>query len=134
VYLIGAVNCYLNVFFLWSWTGNTTTISCPRGGAQGAVLTHFCPPFQHLLSSNLLSFAAPLKPLRDDSALRALLSLRGLKGAPEVPPLYLETSVSRTANVGTWLRKRNGGHEWVKMICMASIIEEARWKCRKLLT
>jgi len=66
-------------FFLWSWTGNTTTISCPRGGARGAVLTHLCPPFQHLLSSNLLSFAAPLKPLRDDSALRALSSLRGLR-------------------------------------------------------
>ena len=28
---------------------------------------------------------APLKPLRDDSALRALSSLRSLRGAPEVP-------------------------------------------------
>ena len=52
---------------------------------------------------------APLKPLRDDSVLRALSSLRGLRGAPEVPPLCRETSVSRTVNVGTWLRKRNGG-------------------------
>ena len=43
---------------------------------------------------------APLKPLRDDSALRILSSLRGLRGAPEVPPLCRETSVSRTANVG----------------------------------
>ena len=49
----------------------------------------------------------PLKPLRDDSAVRALSSLRGLMRAPEVPPLCRETSVSRTANVGTWLRKRN---------------------------
>ena len=32
-----------------------------------------------------------LKPLRDDSALRALSSLRGLRGAPEVPPLCRET-------------------------------------------
>ena len=40
-------------------------------------------------------------PLRDDSALRALSSLSGLRGAPEVPPLCRETSVSRTANVGT---------------------------------
>ena len=55
----------------------------------------------------------PLKPPRDDSALRALSSLRGLRGAPEVPPLCRETSVSRTANVGTWLRKRNGGPKWV---------------------
>ena len=30
-------------------------------------------------------------PLRDDSALRALSSLRGLRGAPEVPPLCRET-------------------------------------------
>ena len=33
--------------------------------------------------------------------LRALSTLRGLRGAPEVPPLCRETSVSRTANVGT---------------------------------
>jgi len=32
---------------------------------------------------------------------RALSSLRGLRGAPEVPPLCRQTSVSRTANVGT---------------------------------
>ena len=32
---------------------------------------------------------------------QALSSLRGLRGAPEVPPLCRETSVSRTANVGT---------------------------------
>ena len=34
---------------------------------------------------------APLKTLRDDSALRTLSTLRGLKGAPEVPPLCRET-------------------------------------------
>ena len=31
------------------------------------------------------------QPLRDDSALGALSSLRGLRGAPEVPPLCRET-------------------------------------------
>ena len=40
-------------------------------------------------------------PLKDDSVLRTLSSLRGLRGTPEVPPLCRETSVSRTANVGT---------------------------------
>ena len=30
---------------------------------------------------------APLKPLRDDSALRALSSLKGLREAPEVTPI-----------------------------------------------
>ena len=44
---------------------------------------------------------APLKSPRDDGALKALSSLRGLRGAPEVPPLCRESSVSRTANVGT---------------------------------
>ena len=34
---------------------------------------------------------APLKPPRDDSVLRALSTLRGLRGAPEVPPLCRET-------------------------------------------
>ena len=33
----------------------------------------------------------PLKPLRVDSALKALSTLRGLRGAPEVPPLCRET-------------------------------------------
>ena len=32
-----------------------------------------------------------LNPLRDDSALRALSTLGGLRGAPEVPPLCRET-------------------------------------------
>ena len=26
-----------------------------------------------------------------------------------------ETDVSRTANVGTWLRKRNGGQKWASL-------------------
>ena len=34
---------------------------------------------------------APLKPRRDDSVLRALSSLRGLRGAPQAPPLCRET-------------------------------------------
>ena len=34
---------------------------------------------------------APLKPLSDNSVLRALSSLRGLRGAPEGPPLCRET-------------------------------------------
>ena len=43
--------------------------------------TNFCPPFQNLLSERLTSL--------------------GITGAPEVPPLCRETSVSRTANIGT---------------------------------
>ena len=58
-----------------------------------------------------------IAPLRDDSALRALSSLRGLRGAPEASPLCRETWVSRTANVGTVgknrLPKRNGEQKWV---------------------
>ena len=44
--------------------------------------THFCPPFKHLLTERLTSL--------------------GIMGEPRVPPLNpSETSVSRTANVGT---------------------------------
>ena len=42
-------------------------------------------------ASNGGTSGAPLKPLRVDSALRALSSPRGLRGAPEVPPLCRET-------------------------------------------
>ena len=35
-------------------------------------------------------------------------------GDPSGAPIKREMSVSRTANVGTWLRKRNGGKKWVK--------------------
>ena len=41
---------------------------------------------------------------------RALSSLRGLRGAPEVPPLCRETLVSRTANVGTVGKNRLTRH------------------------
>ena len=44
---------------------------------------------------------APLKPLRDESALRTLSALGGLRGTPEVPSLCREMLISRTANVGT---------------------------------
>ena len=37
------------------------------------------------------TLGAPLKPLRVDSAFRALSTLRNLRGAPEVPPLCRET-------------------------------------------
>ena len=53
-----------------------------------------------LKMDSVIVIGAPLKPLRDDSALRALSSLRGLRGAPAVPPLCRETHVSRTATVG----------------------------------
>ena len=37
------------------------------------------------------SSGSPLKPLRVDSALRALSTLRGLRGAPDVPLLCRDT-------------------------------------------
>ena len=65
------------------------------------VALNICCPRDCVSRHNGGTSGAPLKPFRDDSALRALSSLRGLRGAPEVPPLCGETSVSRTANVGT---------------------------------
>ena len=65
------------------------------------VAFNICCPRDCVSRPNGGTAGAPLKPLRDDSALRTLSSLRGLRGTPEVPPLCRETSVSRTANVGT---------------------------------
>ena len=81
----------------------------PKGRTRANIwpITNFCPPFQHLLSGRLTFLGimgtprvSPLNP-SETIVLRGLSSLRGLKGATEVPPLCRETSVSRTANDGT---------------------------------
>ena len=51
------------------------------------VAFNMCCPRDCVSRHNGGTAGAPLKPLRDDSALRALSSLRGLRGAPAVPPL-----------------------------------------------
>ena len=52
---------------------------------------NICCPRDAVSRHNGGTSGAPLIPLRVDSALRALSSLRGLRGAPEVPPLCRET-------------------------------------------
>ena len=52
---------------------------------------YFYVIFPMHLSESIKSSGAPLKPLRVDSVLRALSTLRGLMGAPELPPLCRET-------------------------------------------
>ena len=88
---------------------------------------NICCPRDCVSRHNGGNSGASLKPLRDDSALRAL------SGAPEVPPLCRETSVSRTANVVTvgksWLRKRNCGQKWVNYglpFCVSGQIQTIR--------
>ena len=44
---------------------------------------------------------APLKPLRDDSALRSTIDSEGFKGGTRGAPIRPRDAVSRTANVGT---------------------------------
>ena len=63
--------------------------------------SNICYPRDCVSRHNGGTSGTPLKPLTDDRALRTLSSLKVLRGAPEVPPLCRETSVSRTANVGT---------------------------------
>ena len=84
--------------------------SCPReclNVCQGAVTNNddssmvnpltpngvfnICCPSDCVSRQNGGTSGAPFKPLRVDSALRALSTLRGLRGAPEVPPLCRET-------------------------------------------
>ena len=50
-----------------------------------------CCPRDCVSRHNGGTSGAPFKPPRVDSALRALSTLRGLRGAPEVPPLCRET-------------------------------------------
>ena len=52
---------------------------------------NICCPRDCVSRHNGGTSGAPLKPLRVDSALRALSILRGLRGAPEVTPLCRET-------------------------------------------
>ena len=52
---------------------------------------NICCPRDCVSRHNGGTSGAPLKPLRVDSALKALPTLRGLRGAPEVPPLCRET-------------------------------------------
>ena len=51
------------------------------------VAFNICCPRDCVSRHNGGTAGDPLKPLRDDSTLRALSSLRGLRGAPAVPPL-----------------------------------------------
>ena len=53
--------------------------------------SNMCCPRDCVSRHNGGTSGAPLKPLRVDSALRALSTLRGLRGAPEGPPLCRET-------------------------------------------
>ena len=54
------------------------------------VAFNICCPRDWVSRHNGGTADAPLKPHRDDSALRTLSSLRGLRGAPAVPPLCQE--------------------------------------------
>ena len=53
--------------------------------------SNMCCPRDCVSRHNGGTSGAALKPLRDDSALRALSTLFCLRGAPEVPPLCRET-------------------------------------------
>ena len=55
------------------------------------VAFNICCPRDCVSRHNGGTAGALLKPLRDDSALRALLFLSGLRGVPAVPPLCRET-------------------------------------------
>ena len=52
---------------------------------------NICCPRDCVSRHNGGTSGAPLKPFGVDSALRTLSTLRGLRGAPEVPPLCRET-------------------------------------------
>ena len=65
------------------------------------VAFNICCPRDCVSRHNGGTSGALLKPLRDDSALRALSSPRGLKGGTRGSPIMPRDAVSRTAHVGT---------------------------------
>ena len=72
------------------------------------VAFNICCPRDCVSRYNGGTSGVPLKPLRDDSALRALSFLRGLRGGTRgshIMPRDVSLSDSKC-----W----NGGHEWVK--------------------
>ena len=82
-----------------------------------------CCPRDCVSRHNRGTAGGPLKPIRDDSALRALSTLRGLRGAPTVPPLCRETSVSRTAHVGTVRKNGLIGSPWCREVSASRTIQ-----------
>ena len=62
---------------------------------------NICCPRDCVSRHNGGTSGAPLKPLRVDSALRTLSTLRGLRGAPAGAPIMPRDAVFRAANVGT---------------------------------
>ena len=85
----------------FSWVQRIFTTTRHEGLCFSASCTHLCPSLRSIFAVRETASlgimgapraaGAPLKPLRDDSALRALSTLRGLRGAPEVAPLCRET-------------------------------------------
>jgi len=57
------------------------------------VAFNICCPRDCVSQHNGGAAGALLKPLREDSALRVLSSLRGLRGALEAPPLCRENAI-----------------------------------------
>ena len=81
-------------------SGRSQTSNCIAHESQRTALLNpsmpngafnICCPRDCISRHNGGISGAPLKPLRVDSALKALSTLRGLRGAPEVPPLCRET-------------------------------------------
>ena len=74
--------------------------------------SNICCPRDCVSRHNGGTSGAPLKPLRDDSVLRALSSLRGLRGAPAVPPLCRETQ-----SLGQQMLNATVGKNEVSRLC-----------------
>ena len=72
---------------------------------------------------NVGASGAPLKPLRDDSVLRALSSLWGLRGAPAVPPLCRETQSlgQQMLNATVGINGLTHPLQAIEMVCALSL-------------
>ena len=137
MYLLGELVVVYTLFPL-PWLQIQLSRQTTRSDASHETsLTHFCPPLRFrnqvptcdvretdVSRHNGGTSGAPLKPLRDDSALRTLSSYGGTRGSPIMP----RDAVSRTAHVGTvgknglmshcstsrWCRRWSTGSDWGK--------------------
>ena len=93
-----------------NFTNRTQIIPLMPNGAF-----NICCPRDCVFRHNGGTSGAPLKPLRVDSALKALSTLRGLRGAPEVAPLCRETQ-----SLGQQMLNAPFGINGLKLHCLTS--------------
>ena len=91
---------------------------------------NICCPRDCVSRHNGGTSGAPLKPLRVDSVLRELSTLRGLRGAPEAPPLCRDTQSlgQKMLNATVGINGLNPSQTAVRLMSVAFPVEPTTHK------